>query len=74
MALEGGMKPEVGAVDSAFTPVQEEIASQTAEKQITMAFGTVERCDDSEHSGKIKVKCAAFPKGAEWCDYVSPIG
>ena len=69
-----GPKSEVKAFGKEYTPIQEEIATQTADKTPFLAFGTVTQCLDIEHSGRLIVDSPAFAHGPMACDYVSPIG
>ena len=69
-----GAKAEVKAIGKEYTPIQEEVASQSANKVPFLAFGRVTQCLDLEHAGRLVVDSPAFPHGPMACDYVSPIG
>tara|TARA_R110000824_G_scaffold9681_4_gene42985 strand:+ start:369 stop:1448 length:1080 start_codon:yes stop_codon:yes gene_type:complete len=69
-----GPKSEVKALGKDYTPIQEEVASQTANKIPFLAFGTVTQCLDLEHAGRLVVDSPAFAHGPMSCDYVSPVG
>ena len=60
-------------VHAPYTPAQAEVL-EFGPKISFLAFGTVRKCLDDEHSGRLLVDCPAFPDGDEPCDYVSPIG
>lgn len=69
-----GPKSEVRALGKDYTPIQEEIYAQTANKVPFLAFGKVTQCLDLEHAGRLVVDSPAFAHGPMQCDYVSPIG
>ena len=56
-----------------YTPEQAEVMDFSP-KVSFFALGTVTRCMDDEHAGRIEVDSPAFPEGPEQCDYLSPIG
>ena len=66
-------KTELKELGANYTPIQEKIAAQLATKTSFLAFGVVEETLDLERAGRIRVRCSAFPRGVEVCDYVSPV-
>ena len=74
MAFSPEVKSDVKTIGPEYTPIQEEISAQTASKVPFLCFGTVRKCLDSQHAGRLEVDCPAFPEGPQPCDYVSPVG
>tara|TARA_R100000458_G_scaffold13299_1_gene11107 strand:- start:11471 stop:12553 length:1083 start_codon:yes stop_codon:yes gene_type:complete len=74
MPLNGEVSPQVKAVGKGYTPIEEEIASQTANKIPWFGFGIVRGTQDTEHAGRLLVDVPGMPHGPQPCDYMSPVG
>ena len=68
-----GPSDEVRA-DQPRTPVQTQIAAETANKVTFLALGKVVSCEDEDKTGRLLVQSPAFPNGEEPCSYISPVG